>query len=234
MANTLTAAKRRVLDLLKRIGPAPAVELARRLDLTDVAVRQHLAALEQRGLVEQAPTPPAGRGRPSSAWSLTEPAAALFPDRHGDLTVSLIQATRRALGKDGLDRVVAQRAAEQLRDYRATLPPTTASLKKRVEALARRRTAEGYMADVRRTPPGEAGDAGGTGTGGFLLTEHHCPICDAARCCQGLCAAELDVFRKYFGRGVKVDRVEHLLSDGNRCIYRVEPLSARSKAHTSP
>lgn len=210
----LTAAKRRVMDLLKRISPAPAAELARRLKLTGVAVRQHLAALEARGLVEQSLNPPDGRGRPSSAWSLTDAAQALFPDRHGDLTVSLIQATRRALGKDGLDRVVAQRAVEQLRDYRKALPAGGAPLKKRLEALARQRSAEGYMAEVRK----ESGSAGG-----FLLIEHHCPICEAARCCRGLCAAELDVFRKYLGRGVRVERVEHLMSDGDRCAYRVEP-----------
>ena len=209
----LTPAKRRVLELLKRIGPAAASELARRLDLTDVAIRQHLAAIEDRGLVEQTPNPPDGRGRPSAAWSLTETAHALFPDRHGDLTVSLIQATREALGKNGLDRVVARRAAGQLRDYRKTLPARSAPLKKRVEALARQRTAEGYMAEVRKQ----------RGADSFLLIEHHCPICDAARTCQGLCAAELKVFRGYFGRGVKVDRVDHLLSDGDRCAYRIEP-----------
>ena len=209
----LTPAKRRVLDLLKRIGPAPASELARRLDLTDVAVRQHLAALEDRGLVDQTPNPPEGRGRPSSAWSLTETAHELFPDRHGDLTVSLIQATRRALGQEGLDRVVAQRGAQQLREYRKTLPASSAPLRKRVEALARQRTAEGYMAEVRKE----------RGTDSFLLIEHHCPICDAARSCQGFCAAELDVFRGYLGRAVRVERIEHLLSDGECCAYRIEP-----------
>jgi len=146
----LTPAKRRVLDLLKRLGAVRASELARRLGLTDVAVRQHLAALEHRGLVEQTPTPPEGRGRPSSAWSLTETAHGLFPDRHGDLTVSLIQATRRALGQQGLDRVIAQRGREQLRDYRTLLPGPSATLKKRVEALARQRSAEGYMPEVRK------------------------------------------------------------------------------------
>ena len=216
----LTPAKRRVLDLLKRLGPMTATELARRLDLTHVAIRQHLAVMEHRGVVEKTPTPPAGRGRPSSAWSLTEAAHALFPDRHGDLTVSLIQATRRALGTDGLDRVIAQRAKEQLRDYRKMLPGPSASLKKRVEALARQRSTEGYMAQVRKEPKG-SGRQGNTGA--FLLVENHCPICDAARCCQGLCAAELDVFRRYFGRGVRVERVEHLLSNGDRCAYRIEP-----------
>ncbi len=188
--------------------------MGRRLELTDVAIRQHLAAIEDRGLVGQEPTAPEGRGRPSAAWSLTDDAQTLFPDRHSDLTVSLIQATRRALGKDGLDRVVSARASEQLRDYRKMLPAASAPLARRVEALARQRSAEGYMAQVRK----QRGKVDS-----FLLIEHHCPICDAARSCQRLCAAELDVFRKYLGRGVSVERVDHILSDGERCAYRIEP-----------
>ena len=213
MAEPVTAAKRRVLETLKRLGPTPAVALARHLGLTDVAVRQHLAALEGQGLVRPAPPvagdAPRGRGRPSAVWALTELADQLFPDRHAELTVGLISATRRALGAKGLEKVVAERGADQLRVYRKTLPPRSASLKKRVEALAKQRSAEGYMAEVRRE------------RGGFLLVEHHCPICDAARTCQGLCASELEVFRKYLGSDVSIERVDHLLSDGDRCAYRI-------------
>jgi len=213
MTEPVTVAKRRVLEILKRLGATPASAIARHLDLTDVAVRQHLAALEGQGLGEPTRTPPTGRGRPSAAWSLTELADQLFPDRHAELTVGLISATRRALGPKGLDKVVAARGAEQLRGYRRALPPKSASLKKRVEALAAQRSAEGYMAEVRREK------------GGFLLVEHHCPICDAARTCQGLCASELEVFRMYLGSGVKIERVEHLLSEGERCAYRIEAKS---------
>jgi predicted ArsR family transcriptional regulator len=207
----VSPAKRRVLELLKRLGATPVPELARRLDLTEVAVRQHLAALEDQGLAAAEPGPAKGRGRPSALWSLTDAAASLFPDSHADLTVSLIQATRRALGEKGLERVVAERSADQLRTYRDTLPGPDASLGKRVKALAAQRTAEGYMAEVRREAPGR-----------YLLVEHHCPICEAARSCQRLCAGELHVFREYLGPDVDIERVDHLLDDADRCAYRIE------------
>jgi len=206
----VTPAKRRVLDLLKRLGPTEATALAARLELTDVAVRQHLIALEQNGLVEQRPSSPRGRGRPSAVWSLTELAAELFPDRHADLTVGLIDATRRELGERGLERVIARRATTQLEQYRTALPGPSATLKKRVEALAAQRTAEGYMAEVRRERAGS-----------YVLTEHHCPICEAARSCQGLCVAELGVFRQYLGPDVHIERVAHVLAEGDRCAYRI-------------
>ena len=87
----------------------------------------------------------------------------------------------------------------------------TATLEKRVRALAAQRTAEGYMADVHRD-----GD-------GVVLVEHHCPICDAAKSCLGFCNAELRLFSEALGDDVTVERTEHLLAEGRRCTYRIEP-----------
>jgi predicted ArsR family transcriptional regulator len=210
MATEVTDAKRRVLDRLKRVDGATAAELAGELGLTEAAVRQHLDALETNGLVTRRERPAAGRGRPPVEWSLTAVASELFPDRHGDLTVELIDAVRAALGEEGLERVVDARAESQLASYRDELPaPDDASLARRVGALARRRSAEGYMAESRRD-----GDA-------WVLVEHHCPVCEAAEACTGLCRTELELFRTVLGPGVEVERTQHLLSGDARCAYRV-------------
>ncbi len=206
----LAGTKRALLDLIKRLGPTEATELATRLRLPDVAVRQHLVVLQEKGLVEAVLQPPRGRGRPSARWALTEVTADLFPDRHADLTVDFIKATRKALGENGLLRIVEVRAKDQINVYRRLLP-RNASLKKRVEALAKQRSSEGYMAEVVIEKPGR-----------YLLIEHHCPICEAARECQGLCNAELSVFQRTLGRSVRVERINHLLSGGDRCVYRIQ------------
>ena len=57
--------------------------------------------------------------------------------------------------------------------------------------------------------------------GGWLLVEDHCPICSAASACQGFCRSELELFRKLLGNGTEVERVEHLLDGGRRCVYRI-------------
>ena len=206
----MTDAKRRVLDRLKRVDGATAAELATELALTEAGVRQHLDALEANGLVTRRERPSSGRGRPPVEWALTGVASELFPDRHGDLTVELIEAVRRAVGEEGLEKVVDARAEAQLASYRADLPgPDDATLGRRVSALARRRSAEGYMAEARRD-----GDA-------WMLVEHHCPVCEAAQACTGLCRTELDLFREALGPDVEVERTQHLLSGDARCAYRV-------------
>ena len=206
----ISGAKRRLLERLKRSGPTTAGELAAGLELTDVAIRQHLVALDQAGLVCQQTKPPAGRGRPAILWSLTGMAQEIFPDRHADLTLDLIETVRESFGEEGLERLVRARARRQAEAYVQLIPPAGAALKKRVEALARQRTAEGYMAEV--VPEGR---------GVYLLIEHHCPICEAAKSCTGLCQAELDVFRQSLGEDVSIERTQHLISGGERCVYRI-------------
>lgn len=199
-----------VLALAKREGPIAADALASRLKLTPTAVRQHLQALAEEGLVAEVEgerTP--GRGRPAKRWRTTEAADGRFADAHASLTAELIQQMRRAFGEAGVDRLLALRTADQAALYRAAIDPA-APLRTRLEALTAIRDREGYMAELREAPEG-----------GFLLLEHHCPICAAARLCTGLCREELALFGRVLGDGVTVTRVSHILAGEGRCAYRI-------------
>jgi predicted ArsR family transcriptional regulator len=214
--------KRRIIDHLKRVDVATVPDLASRFGLTDTAVRQHLAMLATAGLVEQVPSRPVGRGRPAVRWRLSTEAAALFPNRHGDLTVHLLESIRDALGAGALDRVLDQRLATQERAYRVALADaSTADVPERVRRLAELRSAEGYLAEA--VPAGD---------GTMLLVEHHCPIADAARACRGLCSSELELFRNVLGDDVTIDREQHLVAGDQRCTYRIQPCGVPvSEAH---
>ena len=208
----LTDAKRRIIEQLKRAESVTASELATEFGLTDTAIRQHLEALESVGLVARAQGSAAGRGRPPVNWRLTPMAAELFPDRHADLTVELIQSIRQSLGEDALGDVIRTRRERQLTAYRELIDPA-ANVAVKVRRLADIRTAEGYVA--------EATNDGDT----LVLTEHHCPIRDAAGVCLGLCTAELELFREALGDGVTIERDQHLLTGAQRCSYRITPLA---------
>ena len=216
----VSGAKRRLLERLKRVDAATAAELAADFGLTSTAVRQHLEDLARTGLVEAATATPSGRGRPAQLWKLTPLAASLFPDRHADLTVSLLESIRETLGEPGIDAVVKARTRTQMAAYRALLPdPEASSVADRVQALARVRSVEGYMAEA----------SGGQGEDSYVLVEHHCPICEAAESCQSLCRGELELFRTVLGDDVTVERTQHLLSGDLRCAYRISRIPGRER-----
>ena len=209
----LGVTKRRIVERLKR-ADAKVSDLARALDMTEAGVRQHLDALADNGLVVARTGPAEGRGRPPTVWALTDLAQDLFPDRHDDLTVELITAVRTALGDKGLARVIDARGEVQRVAYERAVPKK-GTLRARVDALARVRTGEGYVAEVLDDPNG----------GGVLLIEHHCPICTAADACPGLCGSELSLFRDVLGPKVSVERTQHIIAGDRRCTYTIRPVA---------
>ena len=197
-----------VLEQVKRQGPVTAKALAAKLRVTGMAVRQHLERLEKSGFVEHE-TRVSGRGRPSKLWRATNEAESCFANAHAALAVDLITQMRKAYGEEGLRRLIELRTAEQEKTYVPQIARGK-STKSRLEQLARMRSQEGYMAEVRKDGP----DA-------WLLLEHHCPICSAARTCSGICREELKLFQRVLGKDVRVERASHILAGAERCAYRV-------------
>ncbi len=200
--------KRVILDLLKGSGAMEASRLAEHLGVSAMAVRQHLHALEEDRLVtyDNEPRP---MGRPVKLWRLTPAADALFPDSHAQLAVSMLEGMREAFGEEGLARLLAVRTRKQIVDYSSRISPDL-PLARKVRTLAQIRSREGYMAEVLKQD------------GGFLLVENHCPICAAARVCQGLCGCELEVFQQVLGPRVRIERTEHIMEGARRCAYAIQ------------
>ncbi len=207
-SSTDVRSRRALVNLLKQDGPQDAASMAERLGVTAMAVRQHLYTLQEEGLVgHQTQARPVGR--PAKLWHLTEAADALFPDAHAELAVSLLSTLREAVGETGLEKILSARARVMIASYGHKLFRRR-GLKGRIEGLAAIRSEEGYMASAER-------DANGI----WWLMENHCPICSAARECQGLCAIEQQVFQAVLGDSVTVERTEHILKGARRCAYRI-------------
>jgi len=201
-----------ILNALKKLGESRADDLAAPLGLTAMAVRQHLYQLQDEGAVTCI-SKASGRGRPAKLWLLTPKADVYFQDAHRDLSLDLIDSIKTVLGDDALETLIAHRSQKQAETYRAAISAGN-NLPEKLNLLAGERSSEGYMADVAETEDG-----------GFSFIENHCPICEAAKACSGLCAKELEVFKELFGTGVIVEREEHLLAGARRCSYTVKEKS---------
>jgi predicted ArsR family transcriptional regulator len=203
-----TRTRKGIIDLLKQQGSMDVMALASEFSLSGMAIRQHLNALQEEGLVtnEEEARP---MGRPAKLWRLTPEANRFFPSGYSELSVSLIHSMREAFGEDGLDKLLAVRNNNMQEQYHQQLV-NESGLREKLEKLADIRTKEGYMAEVMDQ-----------GEGSLFLIEKHCPICEAAAACTGLCKNELNLFQTLLGPHLRVERVEHLLSGGKRCVYRI-------------
>ncbi|UTW57540.1 transcriptional regulator [Kordiimonas sp. SCSIO 12603] len=196
-----------ILKELKIKGKARADELSEPLNLTAMAVRQHLYQLQEEGAVECISVA-SGRGRPAKYWRLTEKSNVYFQDAHRDLSLDLISGIRDVLGGDALLQLLDHRSTKQEKTYKEAMAEAD-DLSEKLVALAKARSSEGYMADVT------------TEDGDLLFIENHCPICEAAKSCSGICSQELQLFQKLFEDEAFVERSEHIVAGARRCAYKV-------------
>ena len=170
-----------------------------------MGARQHLQSLEEEGVLAFHDVK-VKVGRPTRHWSLTAKGHNQFADRHGELTIQVIDAVEHIFGKEGLAKVAAEREAQTFAAYHNALVECH-SLQEKLEALVTLREQEGYMAELESTADG------------FILIENHCPICKAATRCPSLCQSELNVFRRLLGEECHIERREHIVAGERRCTY---------------
>lgn len=201
------SAVERVLMILKMRGEVSAATLATELGITKEGVRLHLLKLAEEELVKTN-IKSEGVGRPVTYYSLSKKGLSKFPDTHANVTVELLQSVKKLLGDNALDLLISERERRVYERYEKEIK-TAKTLEERLERLSQIRSKEGYMAEWKK----ENDD--------YLLIENHCPICAAASECQGFCRAELANFKQLIGNEFKIERIQHIVSGGNRCVYRI-------------
>ncbi|MGX9418007.1 helix-turn-helix transcriptional regulator [Vibrio sp. WJH972] len=199
----------KILHTIKRDGAVSAKQIAEQFGMTTMGARQHLQSLEKDGILETFDIK-VKVGRPSRNWALTDKGNEQFSDRHGELTIQMIEAVGNLFGQDGLQKVVQQRETQTLKNYQKALVNTD-SLEEKLSVLAKLRESEGYMVEIETTEFG------------YRFIENHCPICRAATHCQSFCQSELSVFKLLLKNDASIEREEHIISGQRRCSYIVTP-----------
>ncbi|HAT29367.1 MAG TPA: transcriptional regulator [Janthinobacterium sp.] len=145
MLDTLGSRQKELLQLLLKDKAGLTVdELSARLAVTRNAVRQHLAALENDGLLEKGQTRPSG-GRPEQLYMLSDKGRECFPRHYSWFAQLLLESVQQESGAAGLgDRLEAMGAkvGAQLRAQH----PQLASAEEKVAKLAQIMEELGYSA----------------------------------------------------------------------------------------
>lgn len=145
MLDILGDTQKQLLKLLLKDKSGLTVDiLSKGLKITRNAVRQHLAALESNGLVEQGATRPSG-GRPQQLYVLTDKGKEIFPRHYSWFAQLVIEGIKHEHGAEGLSErlsTIGSSVAEQLR----TQNPGLKTRDQKVEKLAAIMDQLGYNA----------------------------------------------------------------------------------------
>lgn len=184
-----------VARLVLEHGPQTASTLGSRLGLTPAAIRRHLDALLDEGLVEaraQRVYGQRGRGRPAKVFAITDKGRGEFFQAYDDLAVAALQQISDTLGPDAVAEFARSRVA--LLEERVSAQVAAAAPADRVAVLADSLTQAGYAATSGPAPgPGHAEQ----------LCQHHCPVAHVAERFPQLCEAETEAIGRLLGTHVQ-------------------------------
>jgi DeoR family suf operon transcriptional repressor len=204
-----------LLVALKKAQPLTAHELGEQFGLTANALRRHLKALEEDGLVryERAVR---GVGAPVYAYSLTTGGEALFPRSYVQVLATALEALRTQTGDQGVEAVLEaewHRLANEAGPVLDALP-----LDERVPLVAELLTAKGYMAEVVSTSAGNTEDADDAAPR-VTLRIHNCAVREIAERFPQACTVEEKFVERLLG--VPLVRGAHRLGGCGHCEYGV-------------
>lgn len=209
----------RVASSLLSDGPATVTTLAARLGVSATAVRRHLDALEQQGLVvgdqrpPYGPAPRRGRGRPARVFALTAAGRDTFATGYDALAVAALQFLAHDTGDDGVAAFAKAQADNLAADVLDRLGPgwDTEPEPQRLDALAGALSDLGFAASIAPSPVG------------VQLCQHNCPVSHVAERFPQLCEAETEVIAGLVGHHVQ--RIATIANGAGVCTT-VIPTSA--------
>lgn len=221
-------------------APVTASVLAKDLGLTPAAVRRHLDALEESGLIAEHDGPQPGkrgRGRPARAYVLTALGQEQFTTSYDGVANAALHFLADQVGSQAVEGF----AETQIRELEGRLRTVveeaveaagTDDLQTRTTALAKALSGEGYAASTR--PVGQ-----GTGLAGLQLCQGHCPVREVAVEFPQFCDAESRAIARILG--VHVQRLATLAGGEHVCTTFVPtgalgtgPPTAEERASAPP
>ncbi len=193
-----------ILNVLKRTSGLTADQLASELGITSMAVRKHLAALEDEGLIH-GETVHRPVGRPVRVFRLTETSDDLFPKQYDSIVVEFLSDLVHLDGSDKVD-LLFNRRAERTFAYLEERVGRATTFDGKVAALAEGMDELGYLATWEKTGPGA-----------YVVNQHNCAIQRIAAAFPQACFYELETFRRLLN--ADIERSCHMLSGDHRCCY---------------
>lgn len=176
------SARLKVLNEIKRTQGIAVGEIADRLGMSYMGVKDVCTDLARRGLLDtwREPQP---KGRPRMLYRLTPRAHELFPTASNGATIAVLEAAHKLYGPTAPEKLLLVLFQRRTEEYLAKVKGDT--ILERVRSLARIRDQEGYMSEAEILPDST-----------LRIVEHHSPILDLLQAFPIVERLESDLFKR--------------------------------------
>ena len=155
---------RAVLEALKLSGAQSVSELARQVEASYMAVKQHCEELKKIGYLDRSRVPRTAVGRPEIFYSLSAKADALFPQSGVEFTLEILDELKGLFGENTPDKVLFQHFQKQQAKWQPVIAKAR-TVAEKVDKLVGLRIKQGCC--IRFNNDSEAG---------YSIEEFHNPL----------------------------------------------------------
>jgi predicted ArsR family transcriptional regulator len=195
--------RQKIIMLLNKAEHLTVAELSKDMEITPMAVRQHLMALERKGIISYV-SRKYGIGRPVFLYSLTEKAKAAFPKAYSSFLRDMLRVLADIDGPGKIEIIFERRRDRMVKQY-GTILSKARTVSEKVQTLARQLDSEGYMIETE-----EKG-------GKIVIKQFNCMLTDVAVDYPQSCTYELKMYQELFGKDVQ--RIECQRDGAPSCTY---------------
>lgn len=197
--------RKNIILLLKKNGGMSIDGLSKVIEITPMGIRQHLLALEKKGIVTYV-SRRRGIGRPGFIYMLTEAANDLFPKAYDKFAVGLLRDIRKHEGDEKIDRIFDWRRDRLFKAGKAALAGK-GSVEDTLNALKEILEADGHFVEISKN------------SDHYHLKQYHCPINKVAREFSDACKYELQMYRDLIDRNIT--REQSVAEGAESCVYLI-------------
>ncbi|MEM6909973.1 MAG: winged helix-turn-helix transcriptional regulator [Verrucomicrobiota bacterium] len=184
-----------ILYEIKRTGGMSVGEIAERLSMSYMGVKQHCVAMEKLGYLVTWRSPQSV-GRPQKLYRLTERIQPLFPEASGDFALDLLQALDETHGEKSAEKLLFSFFRMKAEAYRKKLKGK--SVLEKASSFASQREKEGYLSLCHFE-----------NEEGLTITEFHNPHWRIAKAFPAFHRMEETMFENVLGEKVEREEVQN-------------------------
>lgn len=201
-----------IIGELKRSGGLSVSDLARKLEMSYMGVKQHCITLEAKGYLETWRVPRKKVGRPQKLYKLTPKCHPLFPSGGIEVIVDLLENVSRTFGETAPEKLLYHYFENQ-RDAWIKEVQRSKSLAEKTCRLVEARLTQGHVASCEHSKKE-----------GLIIEEYHHPLAKIFELYPRLKSIEISMMEQTLGAQITYSEKEGDQST-KRDTYKINTLA---------